>query len=77
MRTNKIKLRHKYHCKGELISHIPLSFKRKIDIIFIHKKYRYQIGHDECHRRNAGGYFCSDSNPMFTSRNSHKKTNKK
>lgn len=65
--------------KGELLSNIPASFLKPkvLSKTEIKKEYRKQIGYDEAHRLNAGGYyslFC-EVNPIFTSRNSHKKTN--
>jgi len=81
MRTSKFKHKLKLKPKGELSSNIPKSFLRSniLPKSIIRKEYRYQIGHDECHRLNAGGwsyYGSCDTNPIFTSRNSHKKTNK-
>ena len=60
---------------------ISKAFKRKgeLDDSFIHKQVEHQMLMDECHQRNGGGWRWADPeyNPMFTSRNSHKKTNHK
>ena len=78
MRTKNRKFALKLKPKGEPISSIPKSFLRTnvLPTNVIRKEYRHQIRHDEIHRLNAGGFFyCCDKNPIFTSRNSHKKTN--
>ena len=79
MRVDKVKRKHMRIKHGELLTEIPKSFlKAKVlPLSVIRKEYRAQIGHDECHRLNAGGwYYWCDTNPIFTSRNSHKKTNR-
>lgn len=77
MRTSKVKPKRKFIYKPTIIK---VCFKRKgqLDTSYIHKEYNRQIGHDENHRLNAGGYYyVCNTNPMFTSRNSHKQTNKR
>lgn len=79
MRTKNRKFSLKLKPKGEPLSSIPKSFLKTtvLPLSVIRKEYRYQIRCDELHRLNAGGFFyCCDTNPIFTSRNSHKRTNK-
>lgn len=61
---------------------ISKSFKRKgeLDDSYIHKEYHYRISNDETFQALKGGcgwWYSGDPNPMYTSRNSHKKTNKR
>lgn len=82
-RQKEIKTNTKRSNKRNTLEHtssIPKSFllPHVITKSQIRKEYRRQIGHDESHRLNAGGWWhICDVNPMFTSRNSHKQTNKK
>ena len=78
MRNKRKRFKRILKPKGEPISSIPKSFLKPtiLPLSVVRKEYRCQIRYDERHRLNAGGWFTSDPHPIFTSRNSHKKTNK-
>ena len=82
-RLKTIKVKHKRSNKRNTLEHkssIPKSFllPHVITKSQIRKEYRFQIQCDELHRLYSGGWWHEcNANPMFTSRNSHKQTNKK